>query len=304
MSTPIGLNVWSRLVEDTFPYLDQVAAPFDSLWFPDHVQYGSHKVAEGWSLLAYALARYPDKVCGHDVLCNSFRNPAHLAKMASTMQVISGGRVVIGIGAGWNEEEYLAYGWEFPSAKVRIAQLAESIQILRAMWTDTPVNFSGEHYQIADAYCEPKPASPPPIMVGGAGEKFLLRVVAQHADWWNYVYPDLETYAHKQEILKGHCQAVDRDYDEIVQVIHAGVLIADSEKEMARLKEQPGVRADDANTIAGTPEQVTEALLAAIEQGADRITIHLCDAPRPEGAYLFAATVIPHLAEAWAVKGA
>jgi alkanesulfonate monooxygenase SsuD/methylene tetrahydromethanopterin reductase-like flavin-dependent oxidoreductase (luciferase family) len=303
MSTPIGLNVWSRLVEDTFPYLDQVAAPFDSLWFPDHVQYGSNKVAEGWSLLVYALARYPDKICGHDVLCNSFRNPAHLAKMAATMQAISGGRVVIGIGAGWNEEEYRAYGWEFPSARVRIAQLAESIQILRAMWSDAPANFSGEHYQIAGAYCEPGPDPLPPIMVGGSGEKYLLRVVAQHADWWNYIYSERAAYIHKQEVLKNHCREVGRDYDEIVQVIHAGILIADSEKEMARLKERPGVRAADANSIAGTPEQVTEALLAAIDQGAERITVHLCDAPYTEGAYLFAATVIPHLAEAWAAKG-
>ena len=89
LPTPIGLNVWSRLVERTFPYLDQTAAPFDSLWFPDHVQYGGNKVAEGWTLLAYALARYPDKLCGHEVLCNSFRNPAHLAKMVATAQALS-----------------------------------------------------------------------------------------------------------------------------------------------------------------------------------------------------------------------
>ena len=95
MTVPVGLNVWSRLVEELFPYLDQVVGPFDSLWFPDHVQYEHHKVAEGWSLLAFALARYPDKICGHDVLCNSFRNPAHLAKMAATAQTISGGRVVL-----------------------------------------------------------------------------------------------------------------------------------------------------------------------------------------------------------------
>ncbi len=89
MPVPVGLNVWSRLVEHTFPYLDQTAAPFDSLWFPDHVQYNGHNVAEGWTLFAYALARYPDKLCSHEVLCNSFRNPAHLAKMAATAQALS-----------------------------------------------------------------------------------------------------------------------------------------------------------------------------------------------------------------------
>ena len=117
MSIPIGLNVWSRLVERIFPYLDEVLAPFDSLWVPDHVQYDDRKVAEGWTLLSYALARYPDKTVGHQVLCNSFRNPAHLAKMVATAQAISGGRVVLGIGAGWNEPEYLSYGWPFPSGK-------------------------------------------------------------------------------------------------------------------------------------------------------------------------------------------
>ncbi|HRW04851.1 MAG TPA: LLM class flavin-dependent oxidoreductase [Caldilineaceae bacterium] len=295
MSKPVGVNVWSRLVEKTFPYLDQVVAPFDSIWFPDHVQYGDNKVGEGWSLLVYGLARYPDKLCGHDVLCNSFRNPAHLAKMAATMQAISGGRVVIGIGAGWNEEEYNAYGWPFPKAKTRIMQLAESVQILRKMWTEAPVNFQGEYYQVTNAYCEPRPAVVPPIMVGGAGEKFTLRVVAQYADWWNYIYVDRPAYIHKQEILKEHCRAVGREYEEIVQVAHAGVLVAENEAELKRIQELPTSRPVGTGDIAGTPAQVTERLLEAIDQGAKRLTIHFCDAPRPEGTWLFASTVLPHL---------
>jgi alkanesulfonate monooxygenase SsuD/methylene tetrahydromethanopterin reductase-like flavin-dependent oxidoreductase (luciferase family) len=295
MTKPVGINTWSRLVEQTFPYLDQVVAPFDSIWFPDHVQYGDAKVAEGWSLLAYALARYPDKLCGHDVLCNSFRNPAHLAKMAATMQVISEGRVVIGIGAGWNEEEYNAYGWPFPNAKTRIGQLAESVQILRKLWTEAPVTFHGEHYQLTDAYCEPRPAITPPIMVGGAGEKFTLRVVAQYADWWNYIYIDRPTYLHKQAVLKEHCRAVGREYGEIKQVIHAGIMVAENEKELQRRLALPGVRPVGTGDIAGTPEQITERLLEAIDKGAQRLTFHFCDAPYPEGTWLFAATVLPHL---------
>ncbi|BCX02439.1 MAG: LLM class F420-dependent oxidoreductase [Candidatus Roseilinea sp.] len=294
MSTPIGLNVWSRLVEDTFPYLDRVAAPFDSLWFPDHVQYGSHKVAEGWTLLAFALARYPDKLCGHEVLCNSFRNPAHLAKMAATAQAISRGRFVLGIGAGWNEEEYLAYGWPFPPAHVRIAQLAEAIQLIRALWTDAPANYTGEHYRITGAHCEPRPTPLPPIMIGGAGEKHLLRVVAQHADWWNYPYTDLATYAHKQNVLQAHCRAAGRDYDEIVQVVRVGVLVAESEAAVRHLQAQPFVRQLDGG-LAGTPEQVAERLLAIIKQGADRITVHFADSPRIEGTCLFAEAVMPLL---------
>lgn len=295
MSKPVGLNVWSRLVEETFPYIDQVGAPFDSLWFPDHVQYGDNKVGEGWSLLVYALARYPDKLCGHDVLCNSFRNPAHLAKMAATMQVISKGRVVIGIGAGWNEEEYNAYGWPFPKPKTRIMQLAESVQILKKMWTEAPVNFQGEHYQVTDAYCEPRPDIVPPIMVGGAGEKFTLRVVAQYADWWNYIYTDRKAYVHKQEVLKQHCKEVGRDYAEIQQVMHMGILVAENEAELKRIQGLDGVRPVGNGDFAGTPAQVTEHIQTALDQGAHRITLHFCDAPRPEGTWLFAAAVLPHL---------
>jgi alkanesulfonate monooxygenase SsuD/methylene tetrahydromethanopterin reductase-like flavin-dependent oxidoreductase (luciferase family) len=294
MSVTVGLNVWSRFVEDTFPYLDRAAGPFDSLWFPDHVQYGGHKVAEGWTLLAFALARYPDKVCGHEVLCNSFRNPAHLAKMVATAQAISDGRVVLGIGAGWNEEEYLAYNWPFPSARVRIAQLSEAIQLIRTLWTKAPANYQGEYYRISNAYCEPRPDPLPPVMVGGSGERYLLRCVAQHADWWNYIFTDLETYAHKQAVLQDHCRAVGRDYDAIKQVVHVNILIAETEKEVEQLKGQPWVRPLQ-NCVIGTPDRVTQALLDIVEQGAEQINFYMADAPRMEGTDLFAAKVLPRL---------
>lgn len=294
MSIPVGINIWSRLVEQTFTYLDQVAGPYESLWFPDHVQYGNHNVAEGWSLLAYGMARYPDKRCGHEVLCNSFRNPSHLAKMAATMQAFSGGRLVLGIGAGWNQEEYLAYGWPFPVASTRIAQLAEAIQIIRAMWSDSPANFNGVHYQLANAHCEPRPKIAPPIMVGGTGEKHLLRVVAQHADWWNYVFVDLPTYAHKQQALQAHCRDVGRNYAEIEQQIVVRVLLARSEDDLKKLQAQPHVRPLESG-MAGTPAQVTEWLLSIIKQGATRLSVNFSDAPEPDGTLLFAEEVLPHL---------
>lgn len=294
MPVPVGLNIWSRFVAEALPYLDQAAAGFDSLWFPDHVQYGSHNVAEGWSMLAFALARYPDKICGHEVLCNSFRNPALLAKMAATTQTLSGGRLVLGIGAGWNAAEYQAYGWPFPSARVRIAQLAEAIELIRMLWREAPANYAGQHYQIANAYCEPRPDPQPPIMVGGAGEQYLLRVVAQHADWWNYEYTDEATFAHKQAVLQEHCHAVGRDYDEIRQVIRIGVLIAETEADVKRLHERPDVRPMQHGAI-GTPAQVTEKLLGIIAQGADRLTVHFADAPRLDGTALFTSTVLPHV---------
>jgi alkanesulfonate monooxygenase SsuD/methylene tetrahydromethanopterin reductase-like flavin-dependent oxidoreductase (luciferase family) len=133
-------------------------------------------------------------------------------------------------------------------------------------------------------------------MVGGAGEKYLLRVVAQHADWWNYGFSDPETYAHKQAVLKEHCRAVGRDYDTIAQVVRVGVLIAETEREVRRLQAQPGVRPLESGAI-GTPEQVAEILQGIVDQGADRLTVHFADAPRPDGAALFAVTVLPQLSK-------
>jgi alkanesulfonate monooxygenase SsuD/methylene tetrahydromethanopterin reductase-like flavin-dependent oxidoreductase (luciferase family) len=298
MPLPIGINIWSRLVEKTFTYLDQVITPntpYDALWFPDHVQYADNRVAEGWSLMAFAMGRYPTMLCGHEVLCNSFRNPSHLAKMGATMQALSGGKFVLGIGAGWNQEEYLAYGWPFPKASVRIAMLEEAIQIIRAMWRESPANFVGQHYQIANAHCEPRPTPTPPVMVGGTGEKHLLRVVAQHANWWNYVFTDLPAYAHKQRVLMAHCQDVGRNYAEIQQVVVVRILISETEAELARLKLEPHLRPLEGG-FAGTPEQITEALLPIIRQGAHRLSVNFADAPNPQGTLLFAERVLPHLA--------
>jgi alkanesulfonate monooxygenase SsuD/methylene tetrahydromethanopterin reductase-like flavin-dependent oxidoreductase (luciferase family) len=294
MPVPVGLNVWSRLVADLIAYLDQVAGAFDSLWFPDHVQYDNHTVAEGWSTLMFALARYPDKRCGHEVLCNNFRNPALLAKMAATAQALSGGRVVLGLGAGWQSQEYAAYGWPFPTARLRIAQLAEAIELIRTLWTVAPATYQGRYYQVANAFCAPQPDPIPPIMVGGAGEQYLLRVVARLADWWNYEFTDAATYAHKQAVLQAHCRTVGREYAAITQVIRVGVLIAETEHDVRRLQAQPETRPMQHGAI-GTPEQVAEQLRSIIAQGADRLTVHFADAPRPDGTLLFTAKVLPHL---------
>jgi alkanesulfonate monooxygenase SsuD/methylene tetrahydromethanopterin reductase-like flavin-dependent oxidoreductase (luciferase family) len=295
MAVPVGLNIFSGLVGKTMPYLDATVAPFDSIWMPDHVMYADRDVAEGWSLMVYALARYEDKLCGHQVLCNSFRNPAHLAKMTATCQTLSGGRVVLGIGAGWNEEEYHAYGWPFPSPRIRIEQLAEAVQICRALWTQTPVHFHGKHYEIEGAYCEPKPVPVPPVMIGGSGERYLLRVVAEHADWWNCIYTGVEAYAQKQEVLKRHCAGVGRDYDEIVQVIAPHILIAETEADVRRMQEGGEARPTATNGLAGTPDQIADALLAGIRQGARRVTVSFADSPRTEGTRLFIERVLPLL---------
>jgi alkanesulfonate monooxygenase SsuD/methylene tetrahydromethanopterin reductase-like flavin-dependent oxidoreductase (luciferase family) len=205
---------------------------------------------------------------------------------------------VLGIGAGWNEEEYRAYGWPCPPAKVRIAQLAESIELIRTMWTAAPARYKGEYYQIEGAYCEPRPTPIPPIMVGGHGERYLLRVVARHADWWNYPFRGFETYAQKQEALKRHCRDVGRDYDEIEQVVRVGILIGENEREIERIKARPETRPLADIPLVGTPDQVTETLLGILKRGARQLTVNFADVPHPEGTWLFAATVLPHVREA------
>jgi alkanesulfonate monooxygenase SsuD/methylene tetrahydromethanopterin reductase-like flavin-dependent oxidoreductase (luciferase family) len=178
---------------------------------------------------------------------------------------------------------------------VRIAQLGEAIALIRAMWTGAPAAFAGSYYQVADAYCEPRPDPIPPVMVGGAGEKHLLRVVAQHADWWNWTYKGRETYARKREVLQRHCREVGRDYDTIQHVIRVGILIAETDAEIARVKARPETRSLDDIQLVGTPDQVTEALLDIVRQGAHQLTVNFADVPRADGTRLFAERVLPNL---------
>ena len=295
MSVAVGLSVWSGLGQATVPYLDAVAAPYDSLWFPDHLQTNDVGVMEGWTMLAYCLARFPDKECGHQVLCNEFRPPSVLAKMAASAQVMSGGRVVLGIGAGWHRDEAIAYGLDFPSTPERVARMAESISLIRQLWTGEPVTFHGKHYRLDRAECLPAPAVPPPIMIGGSGEKYLLAAVAEHADRWNYIFQDASEFARKRNVLRRHCDRIGRDLTEIESVLGTQVLVAENATELARLEADGQVREVARNGIAGTVSQVTEALAGGIGEGASRIIVGFADSPRPDGAELFAREVLPSL---------
>ena len=165
--------------------LDGLPPDFTTVWIPDHFQFGDSLRPEAWTVLTYLAALFPRFRFGHLVLGQSFRNPALLAKMAATLQDLTGGRYILGIGAGWHEEEYRAYGYDYPSGGTRVEELAEAIEVIRAMWTESPATFHGKHYRIDGAYCVPRPDPPPPIMVGTNGPK-ALRVTARLADWWNW----------------------------------------------------------------------------------------------------------------------
>jgi alkanesulfonate monooxygenase SsuD/methylene tetrahydromethanopterin reductase-like flavin-dependent oxidoreductase (luciferase family) len=145
-----------------------------------------------------------------------YRNPALVAKMGASLHALSQGRLVLGIGAGWRDEEYAAYSYPFPQASVRTQQLKEAVHIIRRMWTETAPSFKGKYFEIKEAYCPPLPNSPPPLMIGGGGGQLMLPLIARLADWWNIGFVDVETYRRKRDILHRHTEAAGRDPGEIV----------------------------------------------------------------------------------------
>lgn len=185
---------------------------------------------ESWTTLA-ALAAVTKKIrLGTMVTSVSYRNPALLAKMAATVDVISNGRLTLSIGAGWYEDEYNQYGWDFPPAATRIHQMEEAVQLIKAMWTQPRANFSGRYFQVKDAILEPKPVQKPhpPILIGGSGEQLTLRVVARHADACN-LFGNPQEVIHKLEVLRRHCENEKRDFNEIERTCLPTFLLARNE---------------------------------------------------------------------------
>ena len=193
---------------------------FDSVWIADHF-YGfdddkTEGFLEAWTTLTWIAARFPDVMLCHHMLGCGYRNPALTAKMASTLQVLSGGRFMLGIGGGWREEEYRSYGYEFPKTSVRMAQLEEAVQICRLMWTEAHPTFIGKYFQIHDAAATPRPDIIPPICIGSAGEKFGLPVVGRQADMWNSSYlEDDEAWVRMRDIVHTSAVEVGRSPDDI-----------------------------------------------------------------------------------------
>ncbi len=188
---------------------------FTTLWVEDHLQLGEIATHECMTTLSYFAGEFPQFRVGALVLCQSYRNPALTAKMAANLQLLSGGRFILGLGAGWKEDEYHAYGYPFPDTKTRLEELEEAAIIMKAMWTSSPSTYKGKHYSIRDAYCEPQPNPSIPLLIGGGGEEKTLAIVARRADWWNFNSCSVEEYAHKVAILKSHCIRIGRDPAEI-----------------------------------------------------------------------------------------
>ncbi|HSJ43225.1 MAG TPA: LLM class flavin-dependent oxidoreductase [Euzebyales bacterium] len=279
--------------------LATIADSYDSVWFDDHLLPWADFVPtdapalECLTSIAYLAGRHTETAFGSLVLCQSFRNPALVAKMAATLHALTGGRFILGMGAGWMESEYRAYGYDFPRAAVRIAQLAEAVLVIRAAWSDGPVSFAGEHNAVDGVVCRPLPVPHPPIMLGGGGERLTLRVVAEHADWWN-ITGTPETYRHKLDVLRGHCADVGRDIDEITLTYTAEV-VAVARTEAAAHEIAAASPFTDVHPCVGTPEQVAEALRPFVDLGVEHLMLRFVDFPSTGGAELFASEVVPLL---------
>ena len=210
---------------------------YASVWVYDHF----HTVPsptqdptfECWSLMA-ALSQVTENVrIGQMCTCNSYRNPAYLTKVASTIDSMSGGRLEFAIGAGWYDQEYKAYGYDYPSAGVRLKMLEEALQIYIAMTTQDKASFEGDYYKIKDAINQPKPLQKPypPLWVCGGGEKVTLKLLAKYGDYGNWDV-DVEWVVHKSKILKTHCEEQNRNYSDIKKTLHTNVIIGNNEKDL------------------------------------------------------------------------
>jgi len=275
---------------------------YDSVWVYDHLHNVPtpmrETVFESWMTLA-ALSQETSRVrLGHLVACNLLRSPALVAKMAATVDVMSGGRVDFGLGAGWDEGETRAYGFEFPGPRERIERLEEAVQIVKTMWTTADATFAGRHYEIKGAQCDPKPlqAPHPPVWIGGAGERRTLRVVAEHADWSNFGGTP-EDFAHKSEVLAGHCRDVGRDFDTLQRSWEHDCFVRESEADVLETGSLDiwgsAPEAWRAANLVGTPAQVCERVQQYVDAGCRAFMIWPSDYPSHETLTLFAQHVIP-----------
>ncbi len=275
---------------------------YDSIWVYDHFHNipvpAQEAVFECWTTLA-ALSQITSRVrLGQMVGCAAYRSPGLVAKIASTLDVISQGRVDWGIGAGWYEHEFAGYGYDFDPPAERIGRLAETVDIVRSMWTQPVTDFDGRHFQLRGAQCDPKPLQQPhpPIWIGGGGEELTLRVVAEHADWANFG-GNLAEWEHKRDVLYGHCAMVGRDPETVSLSWSPGMFIRETEQELrdefrGSLWGEPAEQYAAGNLV-GTPEQICARVAAYRSLGCRGFVPWCNDLPDTETMELFAQRVIP-----------
>ena len=270
-------SIWPNT---TKPWADLVdlarhgeATGWDGVWIADHFMPNGDDVSAGmleaWTTIAALAASVPRVRIGCLVSGNSYRHPAVLANMAATADQVSGGRIVLGLGAGWQENEHTAYGIPLYETKERLARFGETCAVIKSLLTEERTTFSGHHYTLRDAVCEPKGADGPiPLLVGGGGEKVTLRIAAEHADEWN-VWGTPEVLAHKGAVLDRHCEDLGRDPATIERSAQGLLFLSDDEGWLASQRDK-GIAMP---TLIGTPAQLVDVVGAYAEVGVDELII-------------------------------
>jgi alkanesulfonate monooxygenase SsuD/methylene tetrahydromethanopterin reductase-like flavin-dependent oxidoreductase (luciferase family) len=285
----------STYVEDVNRALSLASGHFDSAWVVDHLQFGDTAILEGFSTLTYFAALHPHLQFGHTVLCQSFRNPALVAKIAATLQMLTGGRYTLGIGAGWHEEEYRAYGYDFPSDGVRVEQTEEALQIIRAMWTEEQSTFVGKHYRVIEARCEPKPDPIPTIMIGAFRPK-MLRLAAKYTDCWNVSSTSAVDYRRMAEEFEHACGVVGRDPSTVRRSWGGGCACAPTHQQAEAMTVGRWSTDDPEDfDFLGTPTQIMEQMREFVDLGVDYFMLDCADFPALGTLELLIGEVLPAL---------
>jgi F420-dependent oxidoreductase-like protein len=306
MTTPVQFGLCLPQFTDDWAQAREVAqaaeeAGLDSVWCVDHlvgIPVEPEPILEGWTEITAVAASTRRIRVGHLVLCVNYRPPALLAKMAASLDVISGGRLIVGLGAGWHQGEYAQYGYDFPPTGTRLRQLGETLTILRSMWTEERTTFAGRHFTVQDAVCNPKPAQKRlPILIGGGGEKVLLRHVARHADIWNNLGAFHGEVAHKRQVLAAHCRDIGRDPAEIVvsQQTLAAVAKdrAQAERKTAKLFAELGFLDGSPDlALTGTPDEIRARIEKNRALGVTAFIMSFGRAVDPADVLLFGREVV------------
>jgi len=274
---------------------------YHSVWISDHV-YGMYEYMgdnrfECWTTVSALVADTSSVRLGQLVLCNPFRHPPLMAKMAATLDAISGGRLELGLGTGWNEGEFDAYGYPFESPSARVRRLDEAATIIKMMWTEEAPTFKGRFYEIDGAYCSPKPVQKPhpPLMLAGGGEQLTLRTVARHADVCNFAAwrGTPEDYRRKIEVLESYCDAVGRNPAEIRKSWACYALIDDDEVSAERRLRLYESTRGGRPPISGTPEQCVEQIRRYVDVGVTLFIVRFMGRDFEKESRLFAEEVLP-----------
>src|SRR5579859_1965497 len=281
----------ATFVADCERSLALITGHFTSAWMADHLQFEHYDILEGWTTLTYFAARHPALHFGHAVLCQSYRNPALLAKMAATFQLLSGGRLIVGLGAGWHAPEYQAYNFPFPAPGTRVDELADVVAICKALWSGEEVTVTGPHHQVHAAVCAPPPLPPPPLMIGGWKPR-ILRLIAAQADWWDvsgFGGIPRDGYPALVPAVDAACAAVGRDPATLRRTFSCACACAPTAAAVQALAAdmRPGFG------LVGTPPQIVAQIQAFQAQGVTHMQLAFNDFPATDSLALFLAEVLP-----------